>query len=94
MSAMCLEIYYRYQQLEPERMGGGGMAGGGAPVIEVPPDIMARAELGNHFETMNLDRPDTHGAFSDPDAHMFHSVNAGIDSAGGGGNSGVTLEDK
>src|SRR6185295_4395373 len=61
--------------------------------IEVPPDILAKAEIGDHFETINLDRPDTHSAFGNPDAHMFHSVTGSDDAAGGGGNNGATLED-
>src|SRR5579862_5265976 len=61
--------------------------------IEVPPDILAKAELGDHFETINPDRPDTHSAFGNPDAHMFHSVTGSDDAAGGGGNNGATLED-
>ena len=61
--------------------------------IEVPPDILAKAEIGDHFETINLDRPDTHNAFGNPDAHMFHSVKGSDDAAGGGGSNGSTLED-
>ncbi len=61
--------------------------------IEVPPDIMAKAELGDHFETINLDREDTHSAFGNPEAHMFHSVKGNDDAAGGGGNNGAKLED-
>lgn len=61
--------------------------------VEVPPDIQAKAEIGDHFETINLDRPDTHSAFGNPDAHMFHSVKGSDDAAGGGGNNGATLED-
>jgi len=33
--------------------------------IVVPPEILAQAELGDHFETINLDRPDTQSAFGD-----------------------------
>ena len=61
--------------------------------IEVPPDILKQAELGDHFETINMDRPDTHSAFGTPDAHMFHSVKGSDDAAGGGGSGGATLED-
>ena len=61
--------------------------------IEVPPDILKKAEIGDHFETINLDRPDTHSAFGTPDAHMFHSVKGSDDAAGGGGSGGATLED-
>ena len=62
-------------------------------VIEVPPDILAKAELGDHFETINPDRPDTHSAFGNPDAHMFHSVKGSDDAAGGGGAGGSSLDD-
>ncbi|MBI3828003.1 MAG: hypothetical protein HY291_00705 [Planctomycetes bacterium] len=61
--------------------------------IVVPPDILAKAELGDHFETINPDRPDTHSAFGNPDAHMFHSVSGDDDAAGGGGTGGLSLED-
>ena len=61
--------------------------------IEVPPDILKKAELGDHFETIDMDRPDTHSAFGTPDAHMFHSVKGSDDAAGGGGSGGATLED-
>jgi hypothetical protein len=61
--------------------------------IVVPPDILEKAELGDHFETINLDRPDTHSAFGNPDAHMFHSVKGNDDAAGGGGSGGASLED-
>ena len=61
--------------------------------IVVPPDILAQAELGDHFETINPDRPDTHSAFGNPDAHMFHSVHGDDDAAGGGGMNGNSLED-
>ena len=61
--------------------------------IVVPPDILAKAELGDHWETINPDRPDTHSAFGNPDAHMFHSVHGCDEPAGGGGMGGVSLED-
>jgi hypothetical protein len=62
--------------------------------IVVPPDILAKAELGDHFETINPDRPDTQSAFGNPDAHMFHSVKGDDSEAGGGGLDGATgLED-
>jgi hypothetical protein len=61
--------------------------------IVVPPDILEKAELGDHFETINLDRPDTGSAFGNPDAHMFHSVKGSDDAAGGGGSGGSSLED-
>ena len=61
--------------------------------IVVPPDILAQAELGDHFETINPDRPDTQSAFGNPDAHMFHSVQGSDDAAGGGGMGGASLDD-
>lgn len=42
--------------------------------IMIPSDLMRQAELGDHFETINLDRPDSHSAFGNPDSHWFHSV--------------------
>jgi hypothetical protein len=61
--------------------------------IVVPPDIMKKAELGDHFETINLDRENTNSAFGNADAHMFHSVAGSDDAAGGGGTGGASLED-
>ncbi|HYG75992.1 MAG TPA: prenyltransferase/squalene oxidase repeat-containing protein [Planctomycetota bacterium] len=61
--------------------------------IVVPPEILEKAELGDHFETINPDRPDTQSAFGNPDAHMFHSTKGSDDEAGGGGTGGVGLED-
>ncbi len=61
--------------------------------IVVPPDILAKAELGDHFETINLDRPDTQSAFGNPDAHMFHSVQGNDEPEGGGGMNGSSLDD-
>ena len=34
--------------------------------IIVPPDILAKAQLGDHWEVTNPDRPDTHSAFPNP----------------------------
>ncbi|HYG73953.1 MAG TPA: hypothetical protein VEK08_03015 [Planctomycetota bacterium] len=61
--------------------------------IVVPPEILEKAELGDHFETINPDRPDTQSAFGNPDAHMFHSVKGNDDAAGGGGVGGTGLAD-
>ncbi|HYF49115.1 MAG TPA: zf-HC2 domain-containing protein [Planctomycetota bacterium] len=61
--------------------------------VVVPPELLSRAELGDHFETINPDRPDTQSAFGNPDATMFHSVTGSDDEAGGGGNSGASLDD-
>jgi hypothetical protein len=55
--------------------------------IVVPPDILARAELGDHFETINPDRPDTQSRFGNPDGRMFHSEPEG------GGSEGGSLDD-
>ena len=61
--------------------------------IVIPPDILAKAELGDHFETINPDRPDAHSAYGIEDAKSFHSVNGDADKAGGGGSSGMGMED-
>jgi len=61
--------------------------------IVVPPDILAKAELGDHFETINPDRPDTQSAFGNPDARMFHSVEGNDEPEGGGGSGGNSLMD-
>ena len=37
-------------------------------------DILPKAEMGDHFETINPDRPDTHNAYGNPDSRVFHSV--------------------
>ena len=61
--------------------------------IVVPPDLLAKAELGDHFETINPDRPDTQSAFGNPDARMFHSVQGNDEAEGGGGMGGMSMED-
>ncbi|MBI3829473.1 MAG: terpene cyclase/mutase family protein [Planctomycetes bacterium] len=61
--------------------------------IVVPPDILARAEVSDHFETVNPDRPDTSSAFGNPDAMSFHSVSGSDDVEGGGGGGGGVLEE-
>lgn len=61
--------------------------------IVIPPDILAQAELGNHFETINPDRPDTQSAFGNPEVHMFHSVRGYDEPEGGGGMGGTGLDD-
>src|SRR6185503_7519066 len=58
-----------------------------------PPDILAKAEIGDHFETINPDRPDTQSAFGNPEARMFHSVEGNDEPEGGGGNGGMALLD-
>src|SRR5208283_3009709 len=50
--------------------------------------------LGDHWETINPDRPDTHSAFGNPDSHFFYSVKGNDEPEGGGGQNGVgSLED-
>ncbi len=61
--------------------------------VVVPPDILQKAELGDHFETINPDMPDTHSALGNPDAKMFHSVEGNTEAAGGGGMGGMGMED-
>ena len=61
--------------------------------IVIPPDILAKAEVGDHFETINLDRPDTHSAYGNEDARSFHSVSGNAEAAGGGGTGGIGMED-
>jgi hypothetical protein len=61
--------------------------------IVVPPDIIAKAEMSDHFETINPDLPDTHSALGNPEAKMFHSVEGNTEPAGGGGMNGVGLDD-
>jgi hypothetical protein len=53
--------------------------------IIVPRDVLERAELGDHFDTINPDRPDVKGAFGNPDAHMFQSVTGEATKGSGGG---------
>jgi len=61
--------------------------------VVVPPELLARAELGDHFETINPDRADTRGAFGNPEAHMFHSEKGSDEAEGGGGTNGLRLDD-
>jgi hypothetical protein len=64
-----------------------------ASEIVVPPDILAKAELGDHFETINPELPDNHSARGVEDAHSFHSVDGVVDAAGGGGTGGLGMDD-
>ena len=64
-----------------------------ASIIVVPPDILAKAELSDHFETINPDLPDNHSALGNPDSQSFHAVTGNAEAAGGGGTSGVGMED-
>lgn len=61
--------------------------------IVVPPDILAKAGLSDHFETVNPELPDTHGALGNPDARMFHSVQGNTEAEGGGGTGGLGMDD-
>jgi hypothetical protein len=61
--------------------------------VVVPPDILAKAEVGDHWETINPDRPDTHSAYGNEDARSFHSVTGNAEPAGGGGMGGIGMED-
>ena len=61
--------------------------------VVVPPDILARAELGDHFETVNPDLPDTHSALGNADSKSFHSVAGNTEPPGGGGTGGMGMED-
>src|SRR6185295_11971051 len=61
--------------------------------IVVPKDILANAELGDHFETINPELPDNHSALGNPDAQSFHSVEGNTEAAGGGGMGGVGMDD-
>ena len=61
--------------------------------VIVPPELLAQAQLGDHFETVNPDRPDTQSAFGNPDAQMFHSKSGSDEDAGGGGMNGSELSD-
>ncbi|MCY3024673.1 MAG: von Willebrand factor type A domain-containing protein, partial [Planctomycetota bacterium] len=64
---------------------------GEARDITVPPDVLAKAELGDHFETVNPDRPDTKSAFGNPVTSEY-LFSRGKD-AGGGGQGGKELDD-
>jgi len=61
--------------------------------IATPPEILAKAELGDHRETFNPEKPDTHGAFGVLDSTLFHSVSGCADPAGGGGQGGITFDE-
>ena len=64
-----------------------------APPIEIPDEVLARAERG-HFETIDPDRLDTGKAFGNEDAHMFPREHGLDDAAGGGGLGGTGLNDQ
>ncbi|MFH0940210.1 MAG: zf-HC2 domain-containing protein [Planctomycetota bacterium] len=60
--------------------------------IVVPPEVLALAELGDHWETINPDRPDTQSAFGNPDSHIFYSEKGNDEPEGGGGMGGCSLD--
>ena len=55
--------------------------------VVVPKDILEKAELGDRFETVNPDRPETRSAFGNPDAHFFADKEAGKEMAQGRDNA-------
>ncbi|HYF49557.1 MAG TPA: zf-HC2 domain-containing protein [Planctomycetota bacterium] len=59
--------------------------------VVVPPNL--QAEIGDHFETINPDRPDMSSAFGNEEAKMFHNIKGDDSPAGGGGNDGFVLDD-
>ncbi|MGD0089554.1 MAG: prenyltransferase/squalene oxidase repeat-containing protein [Planctomycetota bacterium] len=61
--------------------------------VLVPPDLLAIAELGSHFETNNPDRKDTQSALGVEGSHIFYSARGVVDDVGGGGLGGNCLED-
>jgi hypothetical protein len=61
--------------------------------IMVPPDVLARAQLGDHFETVNPDRDDTHSAYGTLDSKIFYSDKGVDEPAGGGGMNGIGSDD-
>jgi hypothetical protein len=61
--------------------------------VVIPPEILAQAEVGDHFETINLDKPDTHSAFGNPESTFFYSREGNDDKAGGGGTGGIGMDD-
>jgi len=61
--------------------------------VEVPDYIKQIAELGDHWETYNPDRPDKHNAFGNQECHFFYSQSGVDDKEGGGGTGGDTLDE-
>lgn len=92
-SYLALEPEHKTAQVRPMgsavRSPSAAPASGEAHETVIPPDILANAKMGDHFETINPDRADTHSALGNPDAQIFHSVAGSSDGAvGGGGISG------
>ena len=61
--------------------------------ILVTPDMLAIAEVGDHFETINMDRPDTQSAYGTEDSHIFYTQSGNSEPAGGGGVGGTSLDE-
>ena len=51
--------------------------------IEIPPDILKMAELSDHIESVNMNMPDTHGAYGTPDSSAILTITGSADAAGG-----------
>ena len=53
--------------------------------ILISPEILNKAELGDHFETINPERQDKQSALGTPDSRIFSSVrgNEGVEEEGG-----------
>ncbi len=60
--------------------------------VTVPADVLATANLSDHFETINPEGTDSHGAFGNPDAHVFQALRGDDDAAGGGGTNGADFD--
>ena len=61
--------------------------------VFVPPEILQQAELGDHWETNNPDKPDNHSAFGTEDSHIFYLKEGSDDKAGGGGTNGDSFDE-
>ncbi|MEI6232221.1 MAG: prenyltransferase/squalene oxidase repeat-containing protein [Planctomycetota bacterium] len=62
--------------------------------IEIPPEILARAELSDRFTTLNMDRPDTNDAFGNPASTSFRTATGNAGDVGGNSNASThQLED-
>ncbi len=58
----------------------------------IPPDVLVRAEIGDHIETANPDRPDLQSASGNRDAHIFYKPAGDVSDAGGGGTNGQLMD--
>ncbi len=59
----------------------------------VTDEMLKLAKLGDHDETINLDKPNTHSAFGSEDAHIIYDMRGHDGAAGGGGTGGPSMED-